>query len=128
MRVFGIDPGSTVTGWGVVQVQGSRMHFIDAGFVRTSPRRPIPERLMKIHDELQHAGILVTDGLRLTPSETKPTRPEHEQDRDFLRSLWRKVLAGDTPMACETELAVDSYRVRCAIAHWLDEGALQPAV
>lgn len=57
MRVFGIDPGSTVTGWGVVQVQGSRMHFIDAGFVRTTPRKPIPERLMKIYDELHHALV-----------------------------------------------------------------------
>ncbi len=52
MVVFGIDPGSTVTGWGVVRHERSRLTLVDAGCVRTSARTPMAERLVAIHDGL----------------------------------------------------------------------------
>jgi crossover junction endodeoxyribonuclease RuvC len=54
--VFGIDPGSTVTGFGVVTSERGRYRLLDAGCVRTSSDTPIPERLRAIHDGL--AGAL----------------------------------------------------------------------
>ncbi len=52
MRVLGIDPGLNITGYGLVEEQGSRIKLIEAGVVRTSSDRPIHERLRKIYDSL----------------------------------------------------------------------------
>ena len=49
MRVFGIDPGCTVTAFGVVESSRGRIRFIDGGFVRTTPKQPMAERLLAIH-------------------------------------------------------------------------------
>jgi crossover junction endodeoxyribonuclease RuvC len=49
MRVFGIDPGSTATGYAVVERRAGRFALLDAGVVRTNARTPIPERLAIIH-------------------------------------------------------------------------------
>ena len=53
MVVFGIDPGATVTGWGVVAQSRGRFSLVDCGCVKTSSKTPIPERLLAIH-----AGLL----------------------------------------------------------------------
>ncbi|MBF0418346.1 MAG: crossover junction endodeoxyribonuclease RuvC [Magnetococcales bacterium] len=50
MRVLGIDPGTTVTGWGVVERHGAGFHHVAHGCIRTSPESPMPERLGKIFD------------------------------------------------------------------------------
>jgi len=55
MVVFGIDPGSTVTGWGVVSQSRGRFRLIDCGCVKTTPKSPIPERLVAIHAGLVEA-------------------------------------------------------------------------
>ncbi len=55
MVVFGIDPGCTVTAWGVIDKQRGRFHYVDSGYVRTSPRQPMVERLGLIHAELMDA-------------------------------------------------------------------------
>ncbi|NGZ07710.1 MAG: crossover junction endodeoxyribonuclease RuvC [Magnetococcales bacterium] len=48
MRVLGIDPGSTVTGWGVVESIGSGYRHVAHGAIRTSSDEPMPERLGRI--------------------------------------------------------------------------------
>lgn len=53
MVVFGIDPGSTVTGFGVVERRRGRLHHIASGCVKTTSKTPMEERLMAIH-----AGLL----------------------------------------------------------------------
>jgi crossover junction endodeoxyribonuclease RuvC len=53
MRVLGIDPGSRKTGWGVVQLEGTRLRHIGAGTIGISGRAPLPERLRIIHEGLQ---------------------------------------------------------------------------
>lgn len=52
MLVFGIDPGSTVTGYGVVRSARGRVHLVAGGAIRTDSKRPIPERLTLIYDGL----------------------------------------------------------------------------
>jgi len=52
MRVLGIDPGSTVTAFGVVERLRGRTAYVDCGFVRTSPDDPLAERLATIHATL----------------------------------------------------------------------------
>ncbi len=51
MRILGIDPGTLVCGYGVVDLDGSDMKVVDFGVVR-SPRRPLHERLHIIHQGL----------------------------------------------------------------------------
>ncbi|MCO4745706.1 MAG: crossover junction endodeoxyribonuclease RuvC [Proteobacteria bacterium] len=49
MRVLGIDPGSTVTGYGVVEKRRGRVRLIDSGCVRTNSKTEMGERLRIIH-------------------------------------------------------------------------------
>ena len=55
MRVLGIDPGSLVTGCGVVEEQANRLHVLAWGAIRTTPRQPLYERLRRIYDGLSEA-------------------------------------------------------------------------
>ena len=54
MIVLGIDPGTAVTGYGVVKGDRSAPpHLIECGVIRTRPRDTLAERLQEIH-----AGIV----------------------------------------------------------------------
>jgi crossover junction endodeoxyribonuclease RuvC len=52
MRVLGIDPGLNITGYGLVEDEGSNIKLIEAGIIRTSSDMPIGDRLRKIYDSL----------------------------------------------------------------------------
>jgi crossover junction endodeoxyribonuclease RuvC len=52
MRVLGIDPGSLVTGFGVVEEQANGLQAVTWGVVRTTVRQPLAERLQRIYDGL----------------------------------------------------------------------------
>jgi crossover junction endodeoxyribonuclease RuvC len=45
MRILGLDPSLSSTGWGVVEVNGNRLQYIADGFIPTNPKMPIEERL-----------------------------------------------------------------------------------
>ncbi|MBF0160871.1 MAG: crossover junction endodeoxyribonuclease RuvC [Magnetococcales bacterium] len=57
MRVIGIDPGTTSTGWGVVESNGSTLQHVASGCVRTQVGEPLPARLGKIFAELTRIVI-----------------------------------------------------------------------
>ena len=52
MRVLGIDPGTSVCGYGVVDLNGPDLHTVDYGVVRAPARWPLHERLKVIHEGL----------------------------------------------------------------------------
>jgi len=52
MRILGVDPGTAITGFGVIDAEGNRFSFVDAGVIRTPKEQPMPERLSTIYDEL----------------------------------------------------------------------------
>lgn len=52
MRLIGLDPGLKTTGWGVVDVAGSRIVHVGNGSVSTDARTPIGERLARLYDGL----------------------------------------------------------------------------
>lgn len=52
VRIIGIDPGSRLTGYGIIEKQGSTLHFIDAGTIRTESDE-MPERLKRIFAGIQ---------------------------------------------------------------------------
>ncbi len=55
MRVFGIDPGLTVTGYGIVESRRGRIHYVDGGFIKTRASEPMEQRLLSIHQGLAQA-------------------------------------------------------------------------
>ena len=49
--VLGIDPGTAVTGYGIVRKEGRNpLTLIECGVIRTKPRDDLPQRLAEIHD------------------------------------------------------------------------------
>lgn len=54
MRVLGIDPGSTITGYGVVEARGAGLCHIASDAVRL-PRAGIDERLLLIFEKIREA-------------------------------------------------------------------------
>jgi len=52
MRVLGVDPGSAVTGYGVVDGEAGHFQHVASGTIRSARIDPGPNRLKKIHDEL----------------------------------------------------------------------------
>lgn len=52
MRILGIDPGTGIMGFGVID-SGRQPKMVDAGVIRTKVHQPEPERLVIIYDALQ---------------------------------------------------------------------------
>lgn len=52
MRILGIDPGTGILGFGVVDVKGTKLSLIDAGVITTPAHTPHDERLEDIFDSL----------------------------------------------------------------------------
>ncbi len=51
MIVVGIDPGTAATGYGlVVGGDGAGLQLVECGVIRSTRRRPLPERLREIFD------------------------------------------------------------------------------
>jgi crossover junction endodeoxyribonuclease RuvC len=53
MRIIGIDPGTGLLGFGVIDAKNGKTELVDAGVVRTRPHQPLDERLVEIYDALQ---------------------------------------------------------------------------
>jgi len=51
--VLGIDPGGTITGWGLVRKAGSKITLIDSGVIRTKRGAPFSFRLRQLHEGLR---------------------------------------------------------------------------
>lgn len=53
MKVIGIDPGTGILGFGVVEfTKGKPARIIDAGIITTPAHTPLSERLLDIYDSL----------------------------------------------------------------------------
>lgn len=73
MRVLGVDPGTSVTGYGVIETgnggpPANRLgRLIECGVIRFAGRSPLPERLRGLHDRItelisrHHPGALALE-------------------------------------------------------------------
>src|SRR3990167_11321251 len=53
MRIIGIDPGTGILGFGVIEVDGKqKAQLVDAGVIRTPVKEDDAVRLQTIYDEL----------------------------------------------------------------------------
>ncbi len=57
MRVIGIDPGSRICGWGVVEETAGpqKIRHVDSGAVFTDTKKELPQRLQAIYEGLREA-------------------------------------------------------------------------
>src|SRR6266567_141210 len=52
MKILGIDPGSRITGYGIVNQSGNRLVHVDNGAIHTDCHKDFPLRLQKIYRSL----------------------------------------------------------------------------
>lgn len=52
MKILGIDPGTSITGFGIISVDAGIATLVDAGVIRTPPHTPLSERLATIYEDV----------------------------------------------------------------------------
>jgi len=52
VRIIGIDPGSRITGYGVIEKDGHRLGFVTCGTIRTEKEKDFSRRLLVIFEGL----------------------------------------------------------------------------
>ena len=53
MRILGVDPGSRVTGYGLIEIEGERLFFVDCGVIKPPKNSPFPLILKELYQKLQ---------------------------------------------------------------------------
>jgi len=53
MRILGIDPGSEVTGYGIIDSDGRRYQLVEYSVIRSAARTPFADRLLRIGRRLE---------------------------------------------------------------------------
>lgn len=48
--ILGIDPGSRITGYGVIKEVNRKLHYLDSGCIRTSPEGALSQKLLQIYN------------------------------------------------------------------------------
>ena len=68
MKVLGVDPGTSVTGYGVIETgNGTLGRLVECGVIRLAGRSPLPQRLHALHEQISeliarhHPGILALE-------------------------------------------------------------------
>lgn len=56
MRILGIDPGLRRTGFGVIQVDGPRLHYVTSGTIVVPTDKPLALRLKVILDHVREVA------------------------------------------------------------------------
>ena len=54
MRIIGIDPGTGILGFGIIEVTKGKPQLVDGGVIRTPVKEDDAVRLLTIYDELTH--------------------------------------------------------------------------
>ena len=79
---------------------------------------------MRRFDEFNRALSLVPDDAQFKPTGKKATDVKEDGDPNLAKEVWGRAARGATPAAVESEIAIDSFRVRRLFEHWVTEGSL----
>lgn len=52
MRIIGIDPGTTIVGFGIMEISGKTCKLLDYGCIKTKPNAPLETKLTEIKMDL----------------------------------------------------------------------------
>jgi len=53
MIIIGVDPGTIITGFGIIKYENNKLSYINSGIIKTPTTKEIPPRLEAIYDELE---------------------------------------------------------------------------
>ncbi|MFN4150374.1 MAG: crossover junction endodeoxyribonuclease RuvC [Candidatus Sericytochromatia bacterium] len=53
MRILGIDPGTATVGYGIIEVNNDQIIVVNYGFIQTSSKSPMSNRLNVIYDDIK---------------------------------------------------------------------------
>ena len=93
MRIIGIDPGSTVTGYGLVEKVDRRLCHIASGRIVSPARMPFHDRLKKIYVELEKVivrhepGVMAVEDLFLARNVKSALKLGHARGVAILAGL-----------------------------------------
>jgi hypothetical protein len=88
------------------------------------PIQPLLFEGIRRYDEFTRAVSLAPDDAVFRNTDKKPTKVADEPNIELVKGVWLKAAKGISPAECESEFAVDAYRVRRLYEHWLSEGSL----
>ena len=52
VRIIGIDPSLVACGWGVIDLEGTKLRHVAHGVIRPSPKAELPDRLKNLFESL----------------------------------------------------------------------------
>ena len=52
MRIFGVDPGTIFTGYGIIDFENNELNHVSSGIIKISTTKEMPSRLEVIYKEL----------------------------------------------------------------------------
>lgn len=111
--------------------QPGTFQFIRALEATSGSEEEYPEILglmleaLRRYDEVQQMRAVVPDDIRLKIKAVKPSLLPGERDGLLFRDLWTAVQNGATPVECEATIALDCYRVRRLLSHWMESGVIE---
>lgn len=82
---------------------------------------------LRRYDEVQQMRATVPDEVKLKVKAVKPSLLPGEKDGLLFRDLWTAVQNGATAVQCESTIALDCYRVRRLLSHWMESGVIEMA-
>lgn len=50
IRILGLDPGSRITGYGVIALEGRQTSFVSCGVIKANVKLSLPQRIKEMHD------------------------------------------------------------------------------
>lgn len=53
VRILGLDPSLSSTGWAVIEAENNHLRYVDDGFIKTDTKLSLCERLAEIHQQLK---------------------------------------------------------------------------
>jgi len=86
---------------------------------------PLLRECIRRARDVERTSALLPDVIPLESSGDAPSTVPDEPDYQLVVALWEKACSKVTVAQMEEELTVDAYRIRHALAHWLQEGALR---
>lgn len=51
-RIIGLDPGLRITGWGIIDSEGSSLTHVDHGIVTSKSDESLPSRILSLYNQL----------------------------------------------------------------------------
>lgn len=83
LRFIGIDPGTNITGYGIIELSGKKLQMLDFGVITLSPKDDHPEKLKEIFQAVQQ---LLT---RFQPHEMAIEAPFYSKNIQSMLKLGR---------------------------------------